>query len=141
MQVLAELGKEEKNENQADNFGQDDDDWDVYREIQKDDGGSEEEEENQVTLNELEDQIAEMDPKFGVLLYNSTKMPTEQDYQIRLSTERYRGSEILFQPSIVGLECEGIPEIFDNLSHQIGDCEARNKMLDFVLLSGGNTLV
>jgi len=78
MQVLAELGIEEK---QAaannDNFGQDDEDWDVYREIQKDDGGSEEEEENQVALQELEDQIAEMDPKFGLLLYNSTKMPTE----------------------------------------------------------------
>ena len=50
MQVLAELGTEEKQETVGDNFGQDDEDWDVYREIQKDDGGSEEEEENQVTL-------------------------------------------------------------------------------------------
>lgn len=35
MQVLAELGIEERNTNvnEKDNFGQDDDDWDVYREI------------------------------------------------------------------------------------------------------------
>ena len=48
MQVLAELGNEEKQDmgDKGDNFGQDDEDWDVYREIQKDDGGSEEEEEN-----------------------------------------------------------------------------------------------
>lgn len=47
MQVLAELGIEEKQAIAGnDNFGQDDEDWDVYREIQKDDGGSDEEEEN-----------------------------------------------------------------------------------------------
>jgi len=34
MQVLAELGIEERNNlATGDNFGQDDDDWDVYREI------------------------------------------------------------------------------------------------------------
>ncbi len=58
-----------------------------------------------------------------------------------MSTERYRGSEILFQPSIIGLECEGITEILEHMVKSIGDCEARNQMLDFVLLSGGNTLV
>lgn len=53
----------------------------MYREIQKDDGmASEEEEEAQVQLHALEDQIAEMDPKFSLLLFSSTKMPTESDY-------------------------------------------------------------
>ena len=81
MQVLAELGTEEKQETLGDNFGQDDEDWDVYREIQKDDGGSEEEEENQVTLQELEDKIADLDPKFGALFQSSSsRMPTEEDF-------------------------------------------------------------
>ena len=40
-----------------------DEDWDIYREIQKD-GFSEEEAEDQGELAELEDQIADMDPKF-----------------------------------------------------------------------------
>lgn len=80
MQVLAELGIEERNNlATGDNFGQDDDDWDVYREIQKD-GLSEDEEDEQNNLNELEEQIAGMDPKFGLLMYNSTKMPSEEDF-------------------------------------------------------------
>jgi hypothetical protein len=33
MQVLAELGAEAKLSQQKDNFGEDDDDWDIYREI------------------------------------------------------------------------------------------------------------
>ena len=47
----------------------------------------------------------------------------------------------MFQPSIVGLECEGISEILEHVVKSIGDCETRNKILDFVLLAGGNTLV
>lgn len=42
-------------------------------------------------------------------------MPTEEDFQIKLGTDRYKGSEILFQPSIVGLECEGLSEILENI--------------------------
>jgi hypothetical protein len=37
----------------------------------------------------------------------------EEDYQIRLWTDRYRGSEVLFQPSIVGLECAGLTEALE----------------------------
>lgn len=141
MQVLAELGIEERNNvTTGDNFGQDDDDWDVYREIQKD-GLSEDEEEEQGNLNELEEQIAGMDPKFGLLMYNSTKMPSEEDFQVTLQTDRYRGSEILFQPSIVGLESEGITEILEHtLNYFDGESQIRQLLLDFVLLSGGNTL-
>ena len=47
-----------------------DEDWDVYREIAKD-GFSEDEEEDQTNLAELEDQIAELDPKFQLLLYST----------------------------------------------------------------------
>ena len=67
----------------------------MYREIQKD-GFSEDEEEDQNGLAELEDQISELDPKFSLLLYSAKKMPTSEDFQIRLWADRYRGSEILF---------------------------------------------
>lgn len=55
-----------------DNFGAADEDWDVYRGIQKD-GFSEEEEDDQQALNELEEQIADLDPKFANLIYNTSK--------------------------------------------------------------------
>jgi hypothetical protein len=47
-------------------------------------------------------------------------MPTSEDFQIRLWADRYRGSEILFQPSIVGIETEGISEILDQLLNVFG---------------------
>jgi len=55
-----------------------------------------------------------MDPKFTLLMYSTNKMPTEEDFQLRLWSDRYKGSEILFQPSIVGLENAGLSEIFEN---------------------------
>ena len=118
MQMIASLGIEEKpdkkratrgaalqetqpsapereREDGNDDFGMADEDWDIYREIQKD-GFSEEEEEDQGNLAELEDQIADLDPKFQLLLYSTKKMPTAEDFQIRLWTDRFRGTEILY---------------------------------------------
>ena len=56
-----------------------DEDWDIYRGIQRD-GYSEDEEDDQQALAELEEQIAEMDPKFSNLLYNTNHMPTAEDF-------------------------------------------------------------
>jgi len=70
---------EKEREDGNDDFGVTDEDWDVYREIQKD-GFSEDEEDDQNNLAELEDQISEMDPKFSLLLFSSKKMPTSEDF-------------------------------------------------------------
>lgn len=86
--MIAELGTDSKNlpdptekqrEDGNDDFGMEDGDWDVYRMIQKD-GYSEDEENDQADLAEVEDQIADMDPKFSILLYSTNKMPTAEDY-------------------------------------------------------------
>lgn len=112
MQKLAELGKEEKLTGipgtiieqqkvagERDTFGMDDEDWDVYRDIQKD-TFSEDDEEDQQTLNELEEKITELDPEFPLLLYKTGpgghRPATQEDYQIRLWTDRYRGAELIF---------------------------------------------
>lgn len=87
-------------------------------------------------------------------------MPTSEDFQIRLWADRYRGAETLFQPSIVGLECEGISEIFENMLSRFGrpprepvidasasfkqlqsSSDMRARLMSYVLLTGGNTLV
>ena len=66
MMVLAELGKEnerptKKNEKCTDEFGKNDEDWEVYRGISKN-NISEDEEEDIQQLNDVEAQIVEMDP-------------------------------------------------------------------------------
>jgi hypothetical protein len=73
MMVLAELGKEnekptKKNEKQSDEFGKNDDDWEVYRGISKN-NISEDEEEDQQQLNDIEAQIIEMDNS-NIINYN-----------------------------------------------------------------------
>lgn len=104
MQIIAELGDEEqfspnKPEKTRDNFGVDDEDWDVYRDIQKD-GFSEDEEDDQQALNEIEDKISELDKNFNMMLYKAGQeghRPAKaEDYQIRLWADRYRGAEVLF---------------------------------------------
>ena len=56
---------------------------------------------------------------FSNLLYNTNHQPTAEDFQIRLYTDRYKGTEILFQPSIVGLENAGIGEILEIIMGQM----------------------
>lgn len=125
---------------EKDTFGMADEDWDIYRGIQKDGGLSEEEDEDEQNLIELEEQIAEMDPRFSNLVYNTTSQPTAEDYQIRLWADRFKGAEILFQPSIIGLENAGLSEILDNILKFLSK-EQKIKMLSYVLLMGGNSQI
>jgi actin-related protein 5 len=81
-----------------------------------------------------------LDPKFANLIYNTSKQPTAEDYQIRLWSDRYRGTEILFQPSIVGMENAGLSEILENILHPLSQ-RIREKLLKFVLITGGHTKV
>ena len=81
-----------------------------------------------------------MDPKFSNLLYNTHHQPTAEDFQIRLWADRYKGSEILFQPSIVGLENAGLSEILENIMHTMSK-DQKNAILSYVHLTGGNTKV
>jgi len=66
-----------------------------------------------------------MDPKFQLLLYSTNKMPTAEDFQIRLWTDKFRGTEILYQPSIVGHESEGLSEILETTLNYFGRADAR----------------
>ena len=86
MQIIAELGKEEKlqdDKNETNTFGMDDNDWNVYKDIQKN-CFSEDEEDDQQALNELEENLAELDPDFNLMLYQAgsggRRPPTEEDY-------------------------------------------------------------
>lgn len=60
-----------------------------------------------------------------------------EDFQLRLSTDRFRGSEILFQPSIIGNECAGLTEVLEN-TFQLYDNKKNDILTNFVLLTGGN---
>ncbi|KAF8940938.1 Nuclear actin-protein involved in chromatin remodeling, partial [Haplosporangium bisporale] len=118
-----------------DTFGQDDEDWMVYREISREDDSEDEEEANQ--LNEYESQLLKFDPDFlhehtmnaytpknsflhyythGLGPYDPAVGPSlEQTYQLHLNVERIRVPEVFFQPGIIGLDQTGLVETIQDV--------------------------
>lgn len=127
--------KRRRKGNDEDTFGQDDDDWAIYREISRDDE-SDDEEEDMSELNQYESLLLQYDPDFlpehsyenmssptNTLLhllsrgvyppYDPTDM--EQGYQLHVNVERSRVPEVLFQPSIIGLDQAGLVETVNDI--------------------------
>ena len=95
MRVISQLAKNTKKE---DDFGRNDDDWDVYKIIRKDQGESDSEEE-QVRLAELDTLLKENDPEFRLPEDDEIRHDSPEWYQLHLATETIRTPEILFQVS------------------------------------------
>jgi actin-related protein 5 len=144
-----------------DNFGADDNDWGIYRTIQKDDVSDDEEEEDlDATLKEVESQLLKYDPNFTEentreaetdwtksIIHAFLRGPWPFDpesqreaNQFHLNVERIRVPEVVFQPSIAGIDQAGIVEIISGILNQrLTDNTQRVNILKDVFLTGGNT--
>ncbi|KAI9106267.1 hypothetical protein DFS34DRAFT_699834 [Phlyctochytrium arcticum] len=138
-----------------DTFGANDDDWGIYREISRDDDSDDDE---ATALGKLDDLLLTYDPGFVPenpfdekpfqntviyrLAYGSSRAeasdPIVQN-QIRLNVERIRVPEVMFQPSIVGLDQAGIVETFGEIMKRF-TAEQQRRMVQSTLITGGNTL-
>jgi len=146
-----------------DDFGADDDDWGVYRQIAVGDNSDDEHEEEDLnsTLKSLEQDLLRYDPDFDYentheaqsdwsksLLHAFARGPRPFDpssqaelNQIHLNVERIRVPEVVFRPSIAGVDQSGIVEIAgDILNQRLGNIPNRDDFLRDVFLTGGNTL-
>ncbi|KAL7804668.1 actin-like protein [Trichoderma aethiopicum] len=146
-----------------DNFGANDDDWGVYRQIAVGDNSDEEQEEEDLasTLKSLEQDLLKYDPNFTYdntqeaqtvwsksLLHAFARGPRPFDpssqaelHQIHLNVERIRVPEVVFRPSIAGVDQAGIIEIAgDVLTQRLGGLPNRDDFLRDIFLTGGNTL-
>ena len=145
-----------------DGFGADDADWAVYRQVQTGDASDDEEEEDlDAQLKNLEGQLLKHDPSFNedstreaqtdwtksiVHAFLHGPYPfdpeTQRDLnQIHLNVERIRVPEVVFQPSIAGLDQAGIVEIAAGiLNERLADASYRSDILKDIFLTGGNTL-
>ncbi|KAI0596458.1 putative chromatin remodeling complex subunit [Biscogniauxia sp. FL1348] len=149
-----------------DNFGANDDDWGVYRQIAVGEGGSDDEEGEEdlmSNLKTLEEDLLRYDPSFThehtweaqndwnkSLLHAFLRGPRPFDaasqaeiHQIHLNVERIRVPEVVFQPSIAGVDQAGLVEIAGDILTQrlvgLGGIN-RDDFLRDVFLTGGNTL-
>ena len=145
-----------------DTFGADDADWGVYRTIATGEGSDDEEEEDLTkSLKDIEGQLLQHDPNFTEestreaqtdwtksVLHAFFHGPYPYDpesqreaHQLHLNVERIRVPEVVFQPSIAGLDQAGIVEIASTiLTERLANNSRRDDVLNDIFLAGGNTL-
>jgi actin-related protein 5 len=145
-----------------DTFGADDNDWGIYRTIQKDDVSDDDEEEDlDAALKDVESQLLKYDPDFTEehtreaetdwtksLMHAFLRGPWPFDpesqreiHQVHLNVERIRVPEVVFQPSIAGVDQAGIVEIAGGiLTQRLKDHPHRTDILKDIFLTGGNTM-
>ena len=171
MKTLANLasdtpGKKRRrgNGDNDDDFGKNDDDWGVYRTVQTGDPASDDEEEEDLdaTMKSLEAQLLKYDASFTEdstmaaqldwtksLMHAFLRGPRPHDpesqqekNQLHLNLERIRVPEVIFQPSIAGIDQAGIVDIAaDMINHGFSSNERdRDALLKDVFLTGGNTM-
>merc|ERR1719453_719895 len=58
--------------------------------------------------------------------------------EVKLGPERFRAPELLFNPSLVGLEYPSVPEVV-YLSIQKSDMDLRSELYKSIVLAGGST--
>ncbi len=141
--VKSKAMKNKKHED--DDFGMRDSDWDVYRDMQvrkdgaESDTGSAADDER---LTEVRKLITEMAPDLddptiekregSALLYEPHPYPDE----IPVVVDRYRVPELLFQPSLVGVEQMGLIEAITTSVRSFPESDRRSIVKE-VFLSGG----
>ena len=142
MQTLAELGKdydgmERGNNWEDDDFGKNDEDWEIYREVNKN-NINEEEEEDYNRLHDIENQISEIDKNyFGNVQQYQYNFYQENDYFI-LGVDQFRCAELLFKPYIIGVEQAGIIEIISQIIKNM-NINTKNNLAKNIFITGGNT--
>ncbi|KAF1983698.1 actin-like ATPase domain-containing protein [Aulographum hederae CBS 113979] len=145
-----------------DTFGADDADWGIYRQIATGEGSDDEEEEDlNAGLKGIEEQLLKHDPNFTeqstreaqtnwtkslVHAFQHGPYPYDPEsqkdmHQVHLNVERIRVPEVVFQPSIAGLDQAGIVEIVSSIiTERLADSPYRENILKDIFLTGGNTM-
>jgi len=144
-----------------DTFGADDADWGVYRTIATGEQSDDDEEEDlNAHLKTIEAQLLKYDPNFTEESTREAQLdwtkslvhaflrgpwpfnPESQRelHQLHLNVERIRVPEVVFQPSIAGVDQAGIVEIAAGiLTERLADSMYRDEILKDIFLTGGNT--
>jgi actin-related protein 5 len=145
-----------------DDFGANDEDWGVYRTVATEPASDDEEPEEDpvATLKAVESELLQYDVGFSendtleaqndwtksvmhAFLRGARPHDPESQreaYQIHLNVERIRVPEVVFQPSIAGVDQAGLVEIIEGMvMNRFADPHQQQALLKDVFLTGGNT--
>ncbi|KAK9465329.1 hypothetical protein V1512DRAFT_266073 [Lipomyces arxii] len=147
------------NGEEDDGFGANDDDWAVYRDIANA-SDTEEDEEMAESVRKVEEQLMTYDPDFSIESNDSQNDWTKslihaflrgnrpfdpasraEAHQIHLNIERVRVPEVLFQPSIAGIDQAGVVEIASDILLRRLPSEDAFEACKDVFLTGGFSLL
>ena len=127
MRIISQLARNTKKE---DTFGMKDEDWDVYKQISKEGGDSDSEEEG-LRAAEYEAVLKEHEPQEEEVGKDSPEW-----HQVHLATEIIRAPELLFQPSMIGSDQAGLSEIIQFVLGKFSETDAE-ELANNVFLTGG----
>lgn len=113
---------------QDDEFGKRDSDWNVYLDMAIKNNTEDVNTQDEALLAQLEKEI--------LAIQGVSESPINNE--MVLDFERFRIPEILYQPSIIGVDQPGLGEAVNILMHRQKE-ETSRKLLKRVYLSGGNT--
>lgn len=138
-----------------DTFGADDADWDLYRRIDRDGSDSEAERADDVALVKVASRLAAFEAQrreggflgdeagaaSGLQEQPEVDWNTPEAHQLWLGVERIRAPEILFQPTLAGIDQAGLAEaIAVALQRAPADAHARLRAGPLLLTGGGAAL-
>ncbi|XP_004517677.1 actin-related protein 5 [Ceratitis capitata] len=129
MRIISLLAHNDKG---IDNFGVNDNDWDVYKSINKD-NESDSESDNEKLL-EYETILSKHDPSFKQNAIQSSDVA--ENYQLHFSVESIRAPEILFQPSLIGCPEMGVADLIDFVL-KLFPADEQQRLVNGILLTGG----
>jgi len=126
MRIINQLARNNKED---DTFGMNDSDWEIYKQISRDAEESDSEEET-LKLQEYESVLKEHANSDDQMNKNCPEW-----HRIPLSTELIMVPEIIFQPSIIGLEQAGLSETIEFIFTKYSDEEV-GKLANNIVLTG-----
>ncbi|XP_064632703.1 actin-related protein 5-like [Lineus longissimus] len=136
MKIISQLAKRDSKKD-TDNFGQNDEDWNVYKQINIQDGDSDSDA-DQDKLEQLEGFLREHDPEFEKEANGVNQggiVDLAEYYRLHLAIEMIRVPELLFQPSMIGFDQAGLTETIQFAMKKFSDDE-QNRMAQNVFLTG-----
>ncbi|XP_001359960.3 actin-related protein 5 [Drosophila pseudoobscura] len=139
MRIISTLARSEKRrkangEEEDDGFGMNDNDWDVYKRINRYNDDSDSDADNEQLL-EFEKILSHYDVNFDDGNAVQTQSAAE-NYQLHFGVEDIRVPEILFQPSMIGSPEAGLAELIAFVL-KLFTAQEQQRMVEHVYLTGG----
>ncbi|KAI0509814.1 hypothetical protein KFK09_010411 [Dendrobium nobile] len=136
-----------------DTFGARDEDWQLYKLMSRDNDDDDDSlDEDETELSRVTTRLQEIDPEFvaksdlaalqGTLEFTRLRPLTAEDFKINVGIERFRCPEILFRPSMVGVDQAGLDEMTGVSLRRLSskDDAVKNRMCNSIIVLGGSSL-